>query len=239
MGFDTTLINTLTEFCGLENMMLYLVDRPEFVHEAMSFMTEATLRMMNKVERQNYVVPNNRDDYVGSGGVGYTDELPVSGSYEKGFTWMDCWGFANAQEFVQVSPQMHYEFVLQYQIKMLSRFGLTCYGCCESLTDKFDRVLKIPRLRRVSICPWADLRKSAEALQDKYIFSWKPNPADLAGDHFDREFIRTKINDCVQIAKNCVLEIIMKDTHTLRSEPFRITEWVRIAKEIAGQGYPT
>lgn len=237
-GFDTTLLTPLCELCGFDNIMWALVDRPEFVHEIMSFMTDATLELMERAEKQGWIEPDNRDDYVGSGGVGYTDELPTTGSAEQGCTLMDCWGFSCAQEFSLVSPEMHYDFMLRYQIRMLEKTGLNCYGCCESLSEKFDIVFRIPRLRRISISPWADIRKSAEALQDRYIFSWKPNPADLAGETFNPDLIRSKIAECVQIAKDCVLEIVMKDTHTVRGEPRRMSEWVRIAKEVADEGYP-
>lgn len=236
--YDTSLLTPLCELIGLDNMFAYLADRPEFVHEAMDFMTRTTLELMDKAEREGWVEPNNQDDYVGSGGVGYTDQLPTSGSPDTGYSYRDCWGFACAQEFSLVSPQMHYEFVLQYQIRMLERFGLNCYACCEPVSDRFDIMMKIPRLRRLSISPWADIRKSAEALGDRIIFSWKPNPADLAGESFDPELIRSKIAECVNVAKDCVLEIIMKDTHTVRNEPHRMSEWVRVAKEIADAGYP-
>ncbi len=236
--FDCSLLYMLCEFIGLENILYYVADRPEFVHEAMSFMTNSTLEMLESAEKQGLIETNNEDDYICSGGVGYTDELPTSGSQEKGYSLMDCWGFAEAQEFSEVSAKMHYEFVLQYQIKMLSKYGLNTYGCCEPVSDRFDIIFKIPRLRKVSISPWADIEKSAEALRDKIIFSWKPNPADLAGESFDPDLIRRKIKNCVNIAKGCVLEMTMKDTHTLRHEPFRLSEWVRIAREIAEDGYP-
>ncbi len=239
IGFDNTLLTTLGELIGLDNLFIYLADRPEFVHELMSFMTDATIAMMEQAEREGWVAPNNEDDYVGSGGVAYTEELPTSGTPGTGYTLRDCWGFACAQEFSLVSPEMHYEFVLSYQIKMLEKYGLNCYACCEPVSDRFEYMFRIPRLRRLSISPWADIRKSAEALGQTCIFSWKPNPADLASETFHPELIRSKIRDCVDTARNCVVEIIMKDTHTVRNEPWRMSEWVRIAKEVADEGYPS
>ena len=234
-GFDNSILQTVCMFMGMDNLMMYLVDKPEFVHAAMGFMTDATLELMESCEKRGYIRPNNEDDYVGSGGVAYTTELPGTGSAEKGYTLMDCWGFAEAQEFALVSPAMHEEFVLQYQRRMLAKYGLNCYGCCEALDNKFDIIFKIPRLRRLSISAWADIRKSAEALGDRCIFSWKPNPAHLAAESFNPDLIRAKIAECVSVAKGCVLEIIMKDTHTVRGEPHRLSEWVRIAKEVASQ----
>lgn len=236
IGFDNTLLTTVGELIGLDNLFIYLADRPEFIHELMSFMTDATLAMMNHAEAQGWVAPNNEDDYVGSGGVAYTKELPSTGSEQSGYTLKDCWGFACAQEFSLVSPEMHWEFVLQYQVKMLERYGLNCYACCEPVSDRFEYMFHIPRLRRLSISPWADIRKSAEALGDRCIFSWKPNPADLAGEAFSPELIRSKIRECVDATRGCVVEIIMKDTHTVRNEPHRMSEWVRIAKEVADEG---
>jgi hypothetical protein len=143
----------------------------------------------------------------------------------------DLWGFSEAQEFSGVSPAMLEEFVLPYQTRLLSRFGLNCYGCCESLNGSFPAVKKIPRLRRVSVSPWTDPAKAAEALEDRYIFSYKPNPAALAGPRLDEEGLKAGLKQVLEIARGCVIEIIMKDTHTVRDEPQRYSRWIAIARE--------
>ena len=79
-------------------------------------------------------------------------------------------------------------------------------------------------------------KKAAEALKGDYIFSGKPNPADLATETFQPDLIRRRIEECLSAAKGCVLEIIIKDTHTVRSEPHRLSEWVRIARQVGGAG---
>jgi hypothetical protein len=229
---DTSLIGTLTRLRGLDQLMVDMCDRPEWVHRVMRFMTEGAARLLDRVEQTAALDLNNGDDYVGSGGVGYTDELPGPGFDGKNVRLRDLWGFAEAQELALVSPQMHEEFALQYQVQLLDRFGLNCYGCCESLTHKFEIVKKVPRLRRVSVSPFTDLRAAAEALQDKYIFSWKPNPAELTLD-FDPGRIRAGLREGLRAARGCVVEIIMKDTHTVNDEPHRLEAWVKIAKEEA------
>jgi hypothetical protein len=70
--------------------------------------------------------------------------------------------------------------VLPYQLPILSRFGLNCYGCCEPLDKRWEYVKQIPRLRRVSVSPWSNRAFMAEQLGANYILSMKPNPADLA-----------------------------------------------------------
>jgi hypothetical protein len=171
-------------------------------------------------------------DYAGSGGTCYTRQLPAP-DYAGKARCKDTWGFAESQEYALVSPRMYYEFGIKYQAPLLERFGLNCYGCCEGLTDKLDLVIKhIPNLRRISISPWTDVRVAAERLQDKYIFSWKPNPACMANP-YDPVAIRQNIRSTFEIARGCAIEVILKDTHTCDYQPQRIEEWVRIAQEEA------
>jgi len=110
-------------------------------------------------------------------------------------------------------------------------FGLNGYRCCEDLTDKLDDVFTIPNLRRISISPWADVDKCAEKLQGNYIFSWKPRPSDLVGS-FDSEKIKEYIKHTLDVTKNCVIEMILKDTHTCENRPERFTQWTDIAQDL-------
>jgi len=229
---NTSLIGILARLRGLDQIMVDMCDRPQWVHRVMSFMAEATERMMDQIEQMGALELNNGADYVGSGGVGYTNELPQPDFDGKHVRWRDLWGFAEAQEFELVSPQMLEEFVVQYQARLLKRFGLNCYGCCETLTHKFGVVKQIPHLRRISIGPRSPLRPAAEALEDKYILSWKPNPAELARD-FDPERIRRILRQGLEVTKGCVVEVILKDLHTVNEEPYRLTEWVKIAQALS------
>ena len=96
--------------------------------------------------------------------------------------------------------------------------------------DRLDYILKIPNLRRVSVSPWTNQEIAAEKLGRKIIYSRKPNPA-LICVSFDEQKIREDIRNTLRIAKGCVVEIIMKDTHTVQNDPTRITKWVKIALE--------
>jgi hypothetical protein len=128
---------------------------------------------------------------------------------------------------------MFAEFVFPYQLPFLERFGLNCYGCCEPLNSRWAVVKWIPNLRRVSVSAWADLEKMAEALEAKYVFSLKPNPADLARPIIDEPAIRKKLRQSLEITRGCRVEIIMKDNHTLGSNPQNVVRWVQIAKQEA------
>ncbi len=95
---------------------------------------------------------------------------------------------------------------------------------------------KVPRLRRVSVSPWCGTEKAAEALEDKYIYSWKPNPAMIVGN-FDQEKIGGYIGRTLKVAKDCIVEIILKGIFPINQEPARIQTWIQIAKrEIESRG---
>jgi hypothetical protein len=228
---DTGMIDTLAVFRGNAQLMFDMCDRPKWVHEVMTFMTESALAQLDSVEGLGGLELNNTGN-----GCALTDELPGDDFDPSRVRLRDLWGGSAAQEFAAVSPEMHYEFALQYQNRILERFGLNLYGCCEPLDRKLDYVKRVPHLRRVSISPWADMQRSSEGLQDRYILSWRPNPAWVAGVGFDSEFVRSKIARGVRSANECgcVLEMILKDTHTVNHEPERLERWVQIAKEVVG-----
>jgi hypothetical protein len=155
---------------------------------------------------------------VGSGGFGFTDELPQP-DFAGRVRCKDLWGFTESQETVSVSPRMYREFIFPYEKPIMDRFGLNCYGCCEPLNQRWSTVKEHPRLRRVSCSPWADLAKMAEYLGGEYILSLKPNPAAIASAEIDEDAIRQGLRKAIQQTRGCRVEIIMKDNHTIGKRP--------------------
>ena len=215
---------------GLENIMLDMLDSPELIHKLMTILRDGTMKKLNHLEK-NGLLSLNTDTYVGSGGFGYTNELPAKGFNKEHVRTIDMWGFGDSQETGSVSPQMFEEFVFPYQLPLLERFGLNCYGCCEPLDKRWDIVKKIPNLRRVSVSPWSSLEIMAENLKDDYVFSLKPNPAVLAVPAINTETVKKIVADLLDKTKGCVVEIIMKDNHTLGKNPDNIINWVKIVRE--------
>jgi hypothetical protein len=223
---------TLANLRGLEQMMLDMSDNPRLLHRLMSILRDGTLAIIHALEEEGLLGLNNDGTYVCSGGFGWTDELPKDGFNGK-VRLKDMWGFTESQETVGVSPRMFGEFIFPYQVPIMEQFGLTCYGCCEPIDKRWHLVKQFPNLRRVSISPWSDRAKMAENLGANYIYSMKPNPAELAMDSMDDERIREDLRKNLQITKGCRVEIIMKDNHTIRNEPERLIRWVKIAREEA------
>jgi hypothetical protein len=210
-----------------------VIEAPDMVEEVMAFFTEAHKHLLNEMIERNLLSLNNDNTYHSSGGNGYTDELPAQGFDPQRVRPCDMWASAESQELAGVSPRMHRDFAMKYESELLEPFGLTGYGCCEDLSRKIEDVLRLPHMRRVSISPFANVDLSAEKLRDRAIFSWKPQPAHLAGMIFEPELVRGYIRHTLEICKanGCVLEMILKDTHTCQQHPERFDEWTRIARQ--------
>ncbi len=225
------LMSQYTRLRGLEEVMADMVDNPNMIHEAMAILEEGHRRRLRQYEEQGLLDLNSDATYHSSGGVGYTTELPRRDGGPRHVRPGDMWASAEAQELAQVSPEMHEEFSLAYERRLLAPFGLNGYGCCEDLTRKLDYVLTIPNIRRISIAPSADVEACAERLGDRYIFSWKPDPAMLVGE-FNEDSIRAYIRRALTATRGCVVEMILKDTHTCQHHPERFDRWSAIAREV-------
>jgi len=226
------LMNQYTSWRGLKQMMTDMYLHPQMLHDAMAFLEKGHRRILQQYVDQNLLSLNNDGTYHSSGGNGYTNELPKPGFDPDHVRPCDLWASAEVQEMAQIGARQHAEFSLQYEKRLLKPFGLNGYGCCEDLTRKLDYVFTIPNIRRISISPFANVETCAEKLQGDYIFSWKPHPAHLVGQ-FDEGAIRSYIRHTIEATQKhgCVLEIILKDTHTCEHHPERFDRWTQIARE--------
>jgi hypothetical protein len=224
------LIGEATALRGIEQVMWDMYDNPEWLHQLMDFLAEAMMRRVRYLEQSGYLSLNNGHHYIDSGGIGYTRDLPSDGFDGRHVRLRDVWGFGVAQELAWVGPSQHDEFVLDYQLRLLNECGLNAYGCCESYAEKFKMLEKVPRLRRISVSPWCDVEVAAKALGDRYIYSWKPNPAMVVGN-YNPDAIRAYIRRTLDVSRGCVLEMVHKDTFTIEHDPARLETWAQIARE--------
>jgi hypothetical protein len=222
---------------GVQEALIDLYDRPEFVHKAIDKLVNAYCAMLDQFEEQNLLTLNNAHHQTGSGGLGYTDELPQPDYDPAHVRAKDLWGSGAAQIFSDVSPRMHWEFSLQYELRWMSRFGLTYYGCCDPLHRKMGILEKVPNLRKVSMSPWVNLDEAVANVGSRYVFSHKPNPAVFAETTWNLGKARHDLETVLDKAKahGCVVEVIMKDISTVRYEPQRLWEWSQMATELTAQ----
>lgn len=220
------------ELIGLENLMLFMFDNPEGLRRLMTFLRDDHVAFAQWLEKEELYTLNNENDYIGSGSMGYTRDLPTekasSGTQVK---MKDLWVLLESQETVGVGPDQFEQFVFPYQLSIAERFGKTYYGCCEPVHNRWHILKRIPNLARVSVSPWADQEFMAHVLKRNYVFSRKPNPTLISTGRYDEEMIRTDIRKTLCAAQGCRLELIMKDVHTLQNEPERLPRWVEIARQ--------
>ena len=233
--FDFHIAHLYCDYRGLDNLFMDLVDDPEMVKDVFAFLTEGTMDMIKQAQRLNLIRSNNDYTYHYTGGLGYCDDLPA---YTDQPVCLDqVWGAAEAQEYSCVSPDMFCETILPFEKQLLEPFGLNGYGCCDDLTEKLPEVLKIKNLRRVAACPWADLGKLAQRLKKDYILTWKPNPAWLAGETFDAAGMEAYMTESLAAARAGYPEIILRDTHSCRSDPQRFTQFVALTRRAIEKVY--
>ena len=222
----------LIRVMGVEETMVNLMDQPEFVEAVVKRYVDCSMERMRLYNELGVWGSNNTSVRVGSGGYGHISCLDAAAMHPDHCPTSQMWGCGNAQIFSSVSPQMHWQFSLQYEMDWLRQFGVTYYGCCEPLSGKMDIMDKIPNLRKVSMSPWNDYARAAERCKGKYVMSCKPSPAVFATDHFDEDVVRSDLNAIFDATKGCAIELIMKDISTLRFDPQRLIRWAQIAREV-------
>jgi hypothetical protein len=221
------------DLIGLEGLMLSMYDNPDGLHRLLAFLRDDELAFSRWLEEQGLYSLNNENDYIGSGSMGYTAELPKNstGQTTGPVQEQDLWVLMESQETVGVGPELFDAFIFPYQLSIAERFGKTYYGCCEPVHNRWSIIKRLPNLARVSVAPWADQQFMGQALRRDYVFSRKPNPVLISTGHFDETAIRNDIRQTLEFAYGCRIEIIMKDVHTLNNEPERLARWVQIARE--------
>jgi hypothetical protein len=218
---------------GIEQMYVDLLERPAWIHDALERITTGYLSYMEQLERLKVLSPGNGNTRLGSGGYAWTDELPQPDANADHVRLKDLWARASTQIFTEgVSSEMHYEFAIQYENRVLERFGLSCYGCCEPLDMKVHEIRKIGNLRRVSMSPWVNIERGAEAIGKDFVFTHKPNPTTVSMHTWDLELARKELGEALRKTRDNHVEVVLQDLHTLHGEPHRLNEWTQMAQEL-------
>ena len=216
---------------GFDNFLCDFILEPEYIHKVMDLMTTGIEKRLDWFEKERLLALNTEGADVGSGGFGWTNQLPTEQELKRPVTTKEMWGFVESQETNTVSAEMYGEFILPYHKRLASRFGLNCFGCCESVTERFEYAKQIPNLRRVSMSAWADWTLIPELLGNRYIASLKPQPTALASPVMNEDEVRKTVRKALACTRDCIPELIMKDNNTLGHNPYNACRWVEICRE--------
>lgn len=213
---------------GIEHFMLDMLDDPEGLHRVLAFLRDGVLKTHEEAEargdwglcaHQNQAMP-------------YARELEDPRPNVNGVSRKRLWGYMAAQEFTAVSPAMHDEFLLQYQLPILKSFGRVAYGCCEDLTRKIDILRQIPNLRRIAVSPFSDVARCAEQIGSDYVFSYRPSPADMVSYGLDHERVRALLTRDLEACVDTHVDITLKDVETVGNDPERVKDWVILTRKV-------
>lgn len=214
---------------GLEQIMWDAYDRPEWLHKLLNHMMNGILKVHEEAEKSgDYSLTNHQNQ-----AMPYAEELKDPKPNTYGVKRDQLWCFMASQEYTTFGPDMFQEFMLQYQIPIMSNFGLIAYGCCEDLTQKIDYLKKIPNLRRIAVSPFANVKKCAEQIAQDYILSWRPNPSTMISTGLDEDYVRKHMKENFKIFKenNNYFDITLKDVETINHKPENVSKWVQIVRE--------
>jgi hypothetical protein len=222
----------LIRWWGIQEAMTDLILRPDMVHAFYEKMVQAWMVELDQFEEHKLLSLDSNNTRIGSGGYGYSSEIPGKNYDPEWVKPHNMWGCSNAQIFSDVSPEMHWEFAIEHDLKWLERWNLTYYGCCEPLAGKGHLLKKIPNLRKVSCSPWNNTGKAIAELGSDYVLSRKPNPAVFVTGKFEPVQARKEIRDFLEQTRGeCHVEFIMKDISTVKYEPQRLWDWEKICME--------
>lgn len=228
-GFSADISTTMARLRGLEEMMLDMYERPEWLHALARFLQAGIMEHQDAAEAEgniSYAAGFNQ-------AMPYHRDLPDPRPNEYGAHRGELWAFFAAQEFTDVSPQMHEEFLLQYQIPIMEKWAFVSYGCCENLTRKIDMLRQVKNLRRIGVTPFADLQSCSDQIAADYLLSWRPKPTDMVCSQFDLELSRRRLHEGAEICRRNgnYCDVMLKDVEALAAGPDSLRQWVAVARE--------
>lgn len=224
----------LIRWWGVEEAMMDLVMRPEMVHAAYDRMVEAWMKELDQFVEQNLLSLDCNNTRIGSGGYGYVSSLPGEDFDPGRVKPHNMWGCSNAQIFSSVSPEMHWEFAIEHDLKWLERWGLTYYGCCEPIDRKVHLLRRIPNLRKISVSPWCNSERVINEIGTDYVMSRKPSPAVFAETTWAPDKAESELRDFMEKTEGKGhVELIMKDISTIKYQPWKLWEWEKLAMKVA------
>lgn len=224
----------LFKLIGFENMMLWPIECPDDLHKILSYLRDDKIHFYQWLRKEKLMTLNTDNQFAGPSSYGYVSDLPVPGSKEE-VEFKDLWVWPESQETTSISPRMFDEVYLPYITEVANMFGLSYYGCCEAVDDRFEYISRaLPNLRTVSVSGWNDLYKMGELLGNNFVYCRKPTPTFLSGKSPNWDCLKKDIEDTFKSAKNGSLEIVVRDVYDIDGDMARISKWVEMTKSIIG-----
>ncbi|MEI6809743.1 MAG: hypothetical protein WCN95_13560 [bacterium] len=221
--------NPLVHLMGMEAYYFAMYDCPAAVHEVMEMATTVYERYYDFLEEEHLLLPTNDSGPLAQESFAFTDELPS----EKVTRTTECWGFLESQETTAVSADTFGEFVFPYQQRLVDRFGLLSYGCCERVDAIWPKYLsRWAKLRKLSVSPFNDEPRIGEFLRgSRIVYYCKPRAEFVTCDGpLNDEAITAYFKGVCEAARGCLFEIAQREVGTIFGDFERGRHYVRLTR---------
>lgn len=227
----------LVQYHGVENTYIDLIDRPEFMHAMIDKYIDIHLDYLDQLEKYDLLGDFRQAKLHCT--ASHTTLLPHKEEGEH-ITTQDMWTRAIAQPFGSCSPEDYHDFEIAHMDRVMQRFGLVYYGCCEPLDHVIPYLKKYPKVRKIGVSPFADIELCAEQIGKDYVLSRKPHPAYVA-NRFSADVVRGELRQTEDICTKygCSYDYTLKDISTVDHDPRHIFEWARVITEELDRYYGT
>ena len=222
--------NPLVCLMSMENYFLSMYDCPDELHELMDFSTRVYEEYYDFLEKEKLLLPTCGTSPIAQESFAFNNELPT----ENVTKTTQCWGFLESQETTAVSPEMYGEFVYPYQDRLVKRFGLLSYGCCERVDALWPEYLsKWKNLRKLSVSPFNNEPQIGEYLRGTNVIYYSKPRAEFVTNPgpLDEDALRKYFKGVCEAASGCLFEIAQREVLTLFGDAQRGRRYVEIAKE--------
>ena len=223
--------NPLVKLINMETYYMSMYDSPEALHEIMDMSTSVYERYYDYLEEQKLLLPTNDFARLNQESFSFTDELPSSGPITS---TKQMWGFLESQETTAVSPEMYGEFVYPYQDRLVKRYGLLSYGCCERVDAIWEDYLsKWKNLRKLSVSPFNNELQVGEYLRGTRVVYYSKPRAEYVTNvgPLDEDAIRKYFKGVCEAASGCLFEVAQREVGTIYGDFARGKRYVELAKE--------
>lgn len=222
--------NPLVHLMGMEAYYIAMYDCPDAVHEAMEMATRVYEQYYDFLEAEKLLLPTNGLTPLAQESFAFTNELPSDGVTST----TQCWGFLESQETTAVSTDCFGEFVFPYQQRLVDRFGLLSYGCCERVDAIWpDYLSKWPNLRKLSVSPFNNEPRIGEYLRGtRVVYYCKPRAEFVTCDGpMNDAAIKAYFKGVCEAASGCLFEIAQREVGTIFGDYERGRHYAQLIRE--------
>ena len=207
---------------GIDNLLLDVYDRPEWLKELMAFLSGAIVAY-HRQRGQHGSVHVPTDCALHSPWDDYADgELK----------WLSsCWGYLHAQSAASYGPDTYAEFVQPYNVPIARLYGRVYYHGCECLDEKAEIISGLPHLAQFHVSPWSDPAVIGEKLPDTVSLEVHSHPTNVLL-LWDAAQMREELNDLARAAGSHPFNLKLCDIQTIDG-PDALVTWSRVAREAA------